>query len=544
MGRARPPVWMAVTALGTTAVAVAPLVYLLARSLEAGWGGFVRAAATPQVLALLGRTLALVAGVAVVATALALPMAWLVTRTDLPWRRGWTVLGALPLVFPSYVAAFSMVAVLGPNGRLQQVLEPWGVDRLPGVVYGYSGALLLLSLFTYPYLYLLLVAAFRDLDPALEESSRSLGSGRRRTFFRVVVPQLRPALYAGILLIALYTLSDFGGVSIVRYNTFTLSIYQAYQALLDRSVAATLAVLLASLSFLLLFAEARLVRRVRPHRAGAVRPPASVALGKWRWPAAAGLGLVALLNLGLPVLTVVVWGVHALLTGNPLGSAGLAALHSFGVSAAAAVLAVALALPIVIWAVRYPSRLGRAVERLAHAGFALPGLVLALSLVFVAIRLARPLYQSLILLVAAYVVRFLPEALAAVRAALVAVSPRLEEVARSLGRTPMAVLSSLTVPLIRPGLLAGAGLVFLTTMKELPATLILRPTGFDTLATRIWSNASEGIYSQAALPALLLLAVSTLPVYWLVIRPALAPRTTGSEGPRATSESIAVGGAE
>ncbi|MDH3744578.1 MAG: iron ABC transporter permease [Acidobacteriota bacterium] len=539
---------MSGAALGAAVAAVLPLVYLVIRSFERGWAGFADTVVTGQVLALLTRTLGLVVGVVAVATTLALPMAWLVARTDLPRRRLWTVVGALPLVFPSYVAAFSLVAVLGPTGRLQQLLARWGVERLPDLAYGYSGALLLLSLFTYPYLYLLLVAAFRDLDPALEESSRSLGIGRRRTFFRVVVPQLRPALYSGILLIALYTLSDFGGVSIVRFNTFTLSIFQAYQALLDRTVAASLAMLLALLSFVLIFAEARLIRGIRPHRTGVARPSPPVRLGKWKWPATTLLAAVALLNLGLPLLTVTVWGVHAFLADNPLTgpsgqSVGVAAVRSLGVAAAAAVVAVALALPIVTWAVRYPSRLGRWVERLAHSGFALPGLVLALSLVFMSTRMARPLYQSLTLLVVAYVVRFLPEALAATRAAMVTVSPHFEEVARSLGRRPMAILSSLTIPLVRPGLLAGAGLVFLTTMKELPATLILRPTGFETLATRIWSNASEGIYSQAAVPSLWLLVMSALPMYWLVIRPALAPRkSTRAMGD--LLEAIGVGEAE
>jgi iron(III) transport system permease protein len=500
----------------------------LIRTLEGGWSGFVEAVGTRQVLHLLVRTLALVAGVSTAGVALAVPMAWLVARTDLPARRFWAVIGALPLVFPSYVAAFSLVAVLGPRGQLQRLLSGWGVDRLPEVVYGYSGALLLLTLFTYPYLYLLLVAAFRDLDPALEESSRSLGAGRWRTFFRVVLPQLRPALYAGTLLVILYTLSDFGGISIVRFNTFTLSIFNAYQALLDRTLAASLASILALLSFSFLLLETRLVGKIRPHRTGAARPVGRVSLGPWKWPALMSLGFVALLNLAIPALTVVIWGIRGLMTGNPLGTAGVAAARSLGVSSVAAIVAVVVAIPVCVWVVRYPSRWARTVERVSHAGFVLPGLVLALSLVFVATRLARPIYQSLTLLVAAYVIRFLPEALSAVRTALASLSPRFEEVARSLGRSPLAVLSTLTVPLIRPGLLTGAGLVFLTAMKELPATLILRPTGFETLATRIWSSASEGIYSQAAVPSLWLLAVSTLPVYLLVIRPALADRAPGA----------------
>ncbi len=518
------PAPLVVLAVATAALVNLPLVYIFLRSAEGGLGGWLETVASPLALRLLGRTLGLVVGVLALALAVALPMAWLVVRTDLPGRRFWAIAGALPLVFPSYVAALSVVAVLGPRGYLRGWLAPLGVERLPDLAYGYGGALLVLGLFTYPYIFLLLVAALRDLDPALEESSRSLGAGRWSTYFRVVLPQLRPALLGGGLLVSLYTLADFGAVSIVRYNTFTLSIYNAYQALFDRTVAASLATVLVLLTCGFILLEARLLSRSRPHRVRPARPQRRVALGGWKWPALGALAAIALVNLALPLGVVAFWGVRALVVGNPLGAAAASALNSLGVSGLAAAAAVALALPLALWAARHPGRLSRAVERLAHAGYALPGIVIALALVFLVARHARPLYQSLAVLVAAYVIRFLPEALAAVRASVAALAPAFEEAARSLGRGPFGVLRTLTLPLIRPGLAAGAGLVFLTAMKELPATLILRPTGFETLATRIWSSASEGIWSQAAVPALLLVAVSAAPVYLLIIRPALAPR--------------------
>jgi iron(III) transport system permease protein len=218
------------------------------------------------------------------------------------------------------------------------------------------------------------------------------------------------------------------------------------------------------------------------------------------------------------------WGVRALWVGNPLGSATRAAVNSFGVASLAALTAILLSLPVAVWAVRYPSRLSRTTERLCHSGYALPGIVIALSLVFLSSRYARPLYQGLAVLILAYVIRFFPQALGATRSSLAALSPRFEEAARSLGLDRLAVTRLLTVPMIRGGLLSGAGLVFLTAMKELPATLILRPIGFETLATRIWSAAAEGIYSQAAIPALGLVIASGLPVYWLLIRPVLSER--------------------
>ncbi|MFQ5350864.1 MAG: ABC transporter permease, partial [Thermoanaerobaculia bacterium] len=496
----------------------------------ARWGqrDLARALLRPGTVTLLGRSLALACGVLAIALVIAVPVAWLVARTDLPGRRLWAVLAALPLVFPSYVAAFTFVSVLGPRGVLQGWLEPLGVGSLPPLAYGYSGACLVLGLFVYPYLYLLLVAALRDLDTAGEESSRSLGAGPWRTFFAVVLPRLRPALAGGSLLVVLYTLSDFGAVSIVRFNTFTVAIYNAYSGLFDRTSAAALAAVLMLLAFAAVRLEAAAAGRLRLAGGRTPRPASPVELGGWKWPAATALALLATANLVLPVGLILFWAVRARSAGLPLGSAWGAAANSLLAAAAAALAAVLLALAVAWWRERHPGPWATVVERLARAGYGLPGLVIALALVFFAARWARPLYQSLALLVAAYVIRFLPEALAAARAALAAVPARLEEAARSLGRRPAQVLREITLPLMRRGLLAGLGLVFLTSMKELPATLILRPIGFDTLATRVWSHAAEGIYSRAAVPALLLVAVSALPVYLLVIAPALRPRAAAS----------------
>lgn len=519
--RRRAPVWISAPAIACAALLSLPLVYLFIRAAGVGEARLLALVLTEETLRLTLRTLALVMGVLGVSWLIAIPMAWLVVRTDLPGRRLWAVMGALPLAFPSYVAAFSWVTVLGPKGYLQGWLAPFGVDALPNWAYGYVGALLVLSLFTYPYLYLVLVAALVQLDPAYEESSLSLGMGPWLTFWRVTLPQLRPALAAGSLLVALYAVSDFGAVSIVGFNTFTLAIYNAYRALFDRSLAAALSLVLVLLTLGLIGWEAWSARRSRPTRLRAHRLGKPVLLAGWRWPALMGLGSVLLLNLGVPVGVISYWGVRALQVGNTLSSAWAAAGHSITVAAIAAVVAVALSLPVSLWGTRYPSFVAATVEKFTLSGYALPGLVVALALVFLATRHVPALYQTLPLLILAYVVRFFPQALAATRSSLRNLSPRFEEAGRSLGRGPIYVLGTLTAPLVRPGLLAGGGLVFLTAMKELPATLILRPTGYETLATRVWSAAAEGIYSQAAVPALVLVSISVLPIYYLVIRPAL-----------------------
>ena len=518
------PRWLRVIAVCVAAAANVPLLYLILRGFDSGPKAFVAVLLSSSLGALLWRTLALVVGVVVASVLIAVPAAWLVARTDLPGRRLWALLAALPLVVPSYVAAFSLVVAFGPRGGLQGWLEPFGVDRLPAMVYGYGGALAALTLFNYPYLYLLTLARLRRIDPALEETARSLGSGCWSTFFRVVLPSLAPAISAGGLLVALYTLSDFGAVSIVRYPTFTLSIYTAYRALFDRSVAAALGCVLVVLTLAIVGCESWFRRQSRPLPPYPQRRASRVELGRWRWPCLVGMALLVAVTLGVPVLVVGGWGVRGLIAGVEAESVWAPLRNSLSVSVVGATATVLLALPVSIWVVRQPSRWATAVGTLTHSGYALPGIVVALAIVFVSIRAVPFVYQTLPLLVAAYVIRFLPQAIAACQTALAAVSPRFEEAARGLGRRPAEVLRTVTLPMIRPGLVAGAGLVFLTIMKELPATLILRPTGYDTLATEIWGNAAEGFYAQASVPALLLVAASVLPIYGLVIRPALADR--------------------
>lgn len=503
-----------------------PLLYLFLRAGQRGSGFYLRTVLAPGTLVLLRETLLLVAGVVAFSLVLALPLAWLVVRTDLPGRRVWAVLVALPLAVPSYVAALSLIALLGPRGVVQGWLQqPFGVSRLPELCYGYRGALLALGLFTYPYIYLPAVAGLRALDPALEECSRSLGRGPRATLFKIVLPQLRAPLSAGALLVALYTLSDFGAVSLVRYNTLTLGIYNAYTGLFDRTVAACLATVLVFATGALVIAQGRLLRSARPTRNRPSRPFKPTPLGRFKWPCLALLGTTVSCTVGIPAALIAFWGMRAAVQGQQLQLAWGAARNALITSALAALACAALALPLASGARSRQGRIYRLAERLSYSGSALPGLITGLALVFIVTRALPMLYQSVGLVILAYVIRFLPEAVATVKASFAGLAPVFEEAARSLGRGPLAALATVVFPLIRPGLLAGAGLVFLTSMKELPATLILRPAGYETLATRIWGACAEGAYSEAALPSLLLLVACAAPVYLLIIRPMLAERS-------------------
>ncbi|HZY57395.1 MAG TPA: iron ABC transporter permease [Rubrobacteraceae bacterium] len=519
--KTRPPAAVWVPAVLIAAAMALPLVYLFLRALENGWAGIFEVALRDRSLAVLFRSVTLAAVVTAASVTVAVPLAWLTVRTDLPGRPVWVVLAALPLVIPSYVGGFVLVSTLGPKGFVQEVLAPLGVERLPEI-YGLPGAAFALTLFSYPYVLLTARGALRGMDPALEEASRGLGSGGWTTFFRVTLPQLKPAIVAGALLVALYSLSDFGAVSLLQFDSFTREIYTQYRAAFDRTPAAILGLMLVALHGAILALEARTRGKARYHRstAGSARPydEAAVALGHWRWPALLFCATLVLLALVMPVGVLTFWLARGLAAGEPLRLLWEAAFNSVYVSGLAAGVAALAALPVAILAVRFPGRVAGLIERLSYLGYALPGIVLALALVFFGANFAPGLYGTLGLLVFAYAVHFLPQAVGATRAALLQVRPSVEEAARGLGRRPIRVVATVTAPLASSGILAGATLVFLTTMKELPATLLLAPLGFDTLATSIWTATSGAFFARAAAPALLLILVSALPMYLLVVR--------------------------
>ncbi len=516
-GRRRPPPALTFMAGAMAAAMLLPLVYLLIRTIELGPGA-VEILLRPRTARVFLSTAALAAAVTTSATMIGVTLAWLTTRAALPGRRFWATVTCLPLVLPSYVGAFALVGALGPTGMLQSLLQPFGVERLPSI-YGFPGAWLALTLFTYPYVQLSVRAGLRGLDPSIEEAARSLGRDRRRVFLEITLPHLRPSIHAGALLVALYTLSDFGAVSILQFNSFTRAIYVQYTSALDRGAAAVLALLLVLLTYAILTFEYRLRGRALYYRssAGSKRAPALVPLGRWRLPALGGVSLISLLALGVPLIVTGYWLTHGWMSGERFTPHADIVFNSVLVSAQAAAAGVLAALPIVMLAVRYPGAFSRGCERCAYIAHALPGIAVALALVFFGARYAPWLYQSRRMLVLSYVILFLPLAMGSLRASLLQMSPRLEEAGRILGRSSRSVLTSVTLPLMRPGIFMGLSLVFLNAMKELPATLILGPTGFHTLATRIWGATEEAFFARAAAPVLILVFVSALSL-WILFK--------------------------
>jgi iron(III) transport system permease protein len=510
------PRWHRPSALqGITAAIVAlvllPIVYLIVRAFGAGEAGLAYLLEA-RTLGVMANSLLLTGAVVVAAGLIGVLFAWLTTRTNLPLRRFWLVTGLLTLVIPSYVGAMMFIAAFGPRGLLQTLLEPLGVQTLPSI-YGFWGAWLAITLFTYPYVVLPVRAALLNMDPALDESARSLGLSRWKAFFRVTLPQLRPALASGLLLTALYTLSDFGAVSLMRYDAFTRVIYLQYTSSFDRHRAAILSLVLVVVTIGLLVAERLAARKRHNYRigVGSQRQVQPVALGRWTWPALAFCGLLVMVGVIAPVSVLGLWLVRG--TGTDAASLLQPALNTLSAGGLTALVVGMVALPPALLAARSTSRTNRWLVQLTYLGNVLPGLVVALALVYFGANYLPALYQTLPMLVLGYATRFLPLSIGATSSALTQINPRFEEVGRSLGLSTWQTTRRIVAPLARAGILAGVALVFLSVLKELPTTLLLSPTGFDTLPTEIWTAHAQVQMSRLGAPALLLIGVSALSLF-------------------------------
>ena len=496
---AKPPRILVVLSGVTALIAVAPLVYLVIRVIDAGPQRVLELLLRTRTLETIGTSVALVVVVVAGCLIIGVPSAWLIARTTIPLGRMWWVLVALPLAIPSYVAAYVWIA------------------QFPGMQ-GFWAAAFLLILVSSPYVVIPTAAALRSIDPSLEEVARSLGSGPIVAFWRATMPQIWPATAAGALLAGLYTLSDFGAVSIFRVDAFTRVIYASYRASFDRVGAAVLALILVILAALLVLAERRVRGRAQRWRvaSGTVRPAAPHVLTGIRRVVALGwLTFWALLALGVPIASLVAQLLRGAQLDVRASDLVQATINSAGVSTIGAIIALALALPVGILAARSRTRTTRTLETLSYAGHALPGVVVGLSLVFLTLALLPAIYQTIFTLAIAYAILFLPKAIGSTRGAVGNVPPILEQTARTLGRGPFAAWSSTTLRLSWGGIAAGGLLVLLTAMKELPATLMLRPTGLDTLATELWSRTEVAAYSAAAPYALTLIALAAIPA-WLL----------------------------
>ena len=501
-GQGRTPLALLAVSAAIALLVLLPVGFLLDQTFATSWDEVRRLLFRDFVGNLLVNTAELVAVGTLACTVLGVAVAWAVERTDLPGRRLWAVLAALPITVPAFVTSYSWVSITP-------------------AVQGFWGAAGIVTLAYYPLVYLPVAAVLRGTDSALEESARSLGMGPWRTFFRVTLPQTRLALLGGALLVSIHMLSEFGAFAMLRFQTFTTAIYDEYKLSFDGAGASMLASVLVLLCLVLLVAEVGARGRGRYARvdSGAARAPVMARLGHARWGLAGALGALAGLALGLPLATLVYWVANGSSAAEiDLGATIEATLTSLELGLGAAALTTLLALPISFLAVRHPSRAATLIERATYLPFALPGIAVALALIVLSLDHLPHVYGTTPLLIVAYAILSLPLALVATRAALAQAPPLHEEVARGLGCGPLTAMARVTLPRILPGLGAAAALVFLATVTELTATLLLAPIGTQTLATQFWAKASTLSYGAAAPYAALMVAISAAPTYLLTRR--------------------------
>ncbi|MGF7186903.1 iron(III) transport system permease protein [Desulfitispora alkaliphila] len=497
-----------------------PIIYVIWRSLFAGADRWMRLL-DERIPQLLWSTMSLTIAVTTFAVIIGVSLAWIVVRTDIPGSKMWRWLLALPLLIPPYVGAVTYIIVFGRSGWARDFWRdtPWLMNNLgdyPIDIYTFGGVFFVLTMFTYPYVYLIASASLRKMNRNFEEAAQSLGMSNWEIFWKVNLLFLRPAIGAGGILVALYVLSDFGAIAMLRYVTFTAAIY-FQRAGFDTASAAVLSLVLIILTIAILWIEAHTKKKNKYYQTGnSYRKPIVLPLGKWKPLAIIYVSAVFFVSVLLPISVLIYWSKIGITMGALDERFFGFVLNSLKVSGLAALLCMLFAMPIIYLKSRYPSVISRGIDRLSYAGYALPGVIVALGFVFIFNNHIPMLYGTFYMVALAFVVRFLPQAMQAGDASLSLISPKIDEAARSLGYPPWKVMLKVILPNMLPGIIAGGALVFVSSIKELPATLMLRPPGFDTLAVRIYFEAHEGIYHLAAPSALLIILVSIIPLRYML----------------------------
>lgn len=509
MVKARPPAGLVLVVTAVVAVMLVPVGFVVGIAAQTGWDVLAPLLLRPKVGELLANTVLLVVLGVPLCVVVGVGSAWLVERSDLPGRRVWTVLLAAPLAVPAFVSSYAWVSVVPSIG-------------------GLGGGLLISTLAYSPLVYLPALAALRGLDPALEDAARSLGLTPFAVFARVVLPQLRLAIWGGGLVVALHLLAEYGAFALIRFGTFTTAIMVQFRSSFAGPAANGLGIVLTILCLLVLVFESSTRGSLRYARigSGVAGQPTRTSLGPVTTPTTLLLLGYLAAAIGVPMAAISGW----LAVGNPWAQRGIpqAVLTTVALGVLGAVVTMILAMPAAWLAVRHPGRGSRLLEGAGYLASSLPGIIIALALVTVTIRLAQPLYQTVVTVVVAYAIMFMPRAMVALRAGLAQAPPSLEEAARALGLSPLASRVRVTLPVIAPSAAAGAALVALGIANELTATLLLAPNGTRTLATEFWSASSSVAYSDAA-PYALLLVLTSVPAVAILL--AQTRRTSQKDRP-------------
>ena len=521
----RAPLALKVTALITAFLFACPGLYLIWRNITSD-SDPLGLLFSEQTLSPLMRTINLTVMVTLSAAILGTGLAWLTIRTDLPSRRVLKLILPLPLVFPTFVGAAAFIRTLNPGGIANNLLENIGIDRTLEL-HGLFGAWLVLTLFTYPYVYLPVAARLKNLPSSLEESARLLGDSGWATFRKVILPQIASSLFAGSLLVFLYTISDFGAVQLMRYDTLTRAIWTT--RLNNQPVSFALALILLSLAAFAVIVETLFSRKFRKPDFATQVEVILTPLKKWKSLAVSVSWLIVFLALITPTIALGDWAADGLLRefrgGRPLfiefEDIIKPTINTAWISMLTAVIAAVIVLPVSYLVAKYRSPIGNTANAVMTSTFAMPGLLIALSMFFWTLRTswaAEHLRGTIVILIFAYLVRFSAQALAPARAAVASIPESMEDASQVLGASKIKRFFSIDLPVVTPGLLAGSGLVLMSTMKELPITLLVAPFEFPTLTTKIFQSFEDAFVAEGGLLALILVLLSAILTWILVIR--------------------------
>ncbi len=494
------------------ALALIPIVYLLVRSSEKSINEIAQLLVRPKTLDVLLTTSALVFAVLFVTVTLGVALACGLHFVRLPMRRILIIPAVLPLAIPSYVFTYTWIALVPQFS-------------------GFLAAVFILSVTTLPYVILATLSGLRTVGGAQIEVARSLGLSIPQTFLRVVFPQVKGHISAGALLAALYTISDFGAVSLLNVETLTVTIQNMYRASYDRSAAAVISLVLIAFSTLVVLADEKVKQQSPDSDVVRLYSTKNSLINRagLRFAVIASLAVFSLVAVVIPFFVLISRFVSnrvAIQWGELVNTS----ISTILVAAFGALIALVLSAPLGIVLSGGKTRTGRYAQRIITIGHGLPGVVIGLALVSIGSKLGA-LYQTTFLLAFAYALLFLAKAVASMSSSLSRVPTNVKDVAATLGMNQWQVIKKVVTPIAAPGIGLGTILVFLTAMKELPATLMLRPTGFDTLATQIWSAAAINRFNEAAPYALILVLIAAVPTF-LISRPDKSDRTFIQENAR------------
>ncbi|MFM2235535.1 MAG: hypothetical protein RL296_1194 [Actinomycetota bacterium] len=491
----RVPKSLLVPAVVSAVFSLVPIWYLLDTAVASGLNTAVQEIFRSSTLRVVARSVVLAACVTAASAVIGTIAGWVLVLSGIRPRALLLVLLSLSLAIPSYLSAFAWISWL-----------PW--------LSGFWGAFIVLSLVSYPFVMLPVVASLRAADPMQEEIARSLGRSDLSIFFSVTLGQTRTAITGGALLVALYALSDFGAVAAMRYEAFTWVIYGAYRAGFNPARAAVLSIVLVGVALVVTLLESKVRGRAGAQRLGSGVSRQRTAKPKTKQQMFAWLFSMVIVGggVGVPLVSVITWMFRDSQTEIANVDVVRAIASSFEIGTFTAIATVLIALPVALAAARYSGRLVKFLEQATYVSHALPGIVIAIAMVFFGLRTMRAWYQEIPLLVLAQTVIFIPLAVASMRSSIERSTAAVEDVARSLGTNLVTTAIRVTLPIALPGVLAAVALTLLSSVKELPATLLLRPTGTETLATSIWKYSALSDYASVAPFGIALILLSAVPV--------------------------------